>query len=61
MMAKIPGVLGDAAVLVNKAVNDQRQALCEVRPAEFDWMIGINLKRLFLAAKAASIRSGKSC
>jgi len=44
--------LGDAAVLVNNAANDQRQVLSEVTPAEFDWMIGVNLKHVFFAAQA---------
>ena len=51
-MAKVRGVLGDAAVLVNNAANDQRQVLAEVTPAEFDWMIGVNLKHVFFAAQA---------
>jgi NAD(P)-dependent dehydrogenase (short-subunit alcohol dehydrogenase family) len=44
--------LGDAAVLVNNAANDQRQVLAEVTPAEFDWMVGVNLKHVFFAAQA---------
>ncbi|MCK1359995.1 SDR family oxidoreductase [Bradyrhizobium sp. 199] len=44
--------LGDAAVLVNNAANDQRQILAEVTPAEFDWMIGVNFKHVFFAAQA---------
>ncbi|MBR0739561.1 SDR family oxidoreductase [Bradyrhizobium liaoningense] len=44
--------LGDAAVLVNNAANDQRQVLAEVTPAEFDWTIGVNLKHVFFAAQA---------
>ncbi|MBR0839605.1 SDR family oxidoreductase [Bradyrhizobium liaoningense] len=51
-MTKVRGALGDAAVLVNNAANDQRQVLSEVTPAEFDWMIGVNLKHVFFAAQA---------
>ena len=51
-MAKVHGSLGDAAVLVNNAANDQRQVLAEVTPAEFDWTIGVNLKHVFFAAQA---------
>ncbi|WP_027574403.1 SDR family NAD(P)-dependent oxidoreductase [Bradyrhizobium sp. WSM1743] len=51
-MAEVHRLLGDAAVLVNNAANDQRQVLSEVTPAEFDWMIGVNLKHVFFAAQA---------
>lgn len=51
-LAKVHGSLGDAAVLVNNAANDQRQVLAEVTPAEFDWTIGVNLKHVFFAAQA---------
>jgi NAD(P)-dependent dehydrogenase (short-subunit alcohol dehydrogenase family) len=51
-MAQVRTSLGDAAVLVNNAANDQRQVLSEVTPAEFDWMIGVNLKHVFFAAQA---------
>lgn len=51
-MAQVRRSLGDAAVLVNNAANDQRQVLAEVTPAEFDWMIGVNLKHVFFAAQA---------
>ncbi|CCE09654.1 conserved hypothetical protein [Bradyrhizobium sp. STM 3843] len=51
-MGEIHRVLGGAAVLVNNAANDQRQVLSEVTPAEFDWMIGVNLKHVFFAAQA---------
>ena len=51
-MAQVRGSLGDAAVLVNNAANDQRQVLAEVTPSEFDWMIGVNLKHVFFAAQA---------
>jgi D-xylose 1-dehydrogenase len=51
-IARIRGTLGDAAVLVNNAANDQRQVLSEVTPADFDWMIGVNLKHVFFAAQA---------
>src|SRR5207302_2310222 len=47
-MAQVHGALGDAAVLVNNAANDRRQVLSEVTPAEFGWMIGVNLKHAFL-------------
>jgi NAD(P)-dependent dehydrogenase (short-subunit alcohol dehydrogenase family) len=51
-MAEVHASLGDAAVLVNNAANDQRQVLAEVTPAEFDWMIGVNLRHVFFAAQA---------
>jgi D-xylose 1-dehydrogenase len=51
-MAQVHASLGDAAVLVNNAANDQRQVLAEVTPAEFDWMVGVNLKHVFFAAQA---------
>ena len=51
-MTQVHGALGDAAVLVNNAANDQRQVLSEVTPAEFDWTIGVNLKHVFFAAQA---------
>lgn len=51
-MAEVRRALGDAAVLVNNAANDQRQVLAEVTPAEFDWMIGVNFKHVFFAAQA---------
>jgi NAD(P)-dependent dehydrogenase (short-subunit alcohol dehydrogenase family) len=51
-MAQVRKSLGNAAVLVNNAANDQRQVLAEVTPAEFDWMIGVNLKHVFFASQA---------
>lgn len=51
-MAKVRAELGDAAVLVNNAANDQRQVLAEVTPDQFDWMININLRHVFFAAQA---------
>lgn len=51
-MARVHASLGDAAVLINNAANDQRQVLADVTPAEFDWMIGVNLKHVFFAAQA---------
>jgi NAD(P)-dependent dehydrogenase (short-subunit alcohol dehydrogenase family) len=51
-IAEIRAELGDAAVLVNNAANDQRQILSEVTPQEFDWMIGVNLRHVFFAAQA---------
>lgn len=51
-MTEVHRTLGDAAVLVNNAANDQRQVLSEVTPAEFDWTIGVNLKHVFFAAQA---------
>jgi NAD(P)-dependent dehydrogenase (short-subunit alcohol dehydrogenase family) len=51
-MTQVHASLGDAAVLVNNAANDQRQVLADVTPAEFDWMIGVNLRHVFFAAQA---------
>ena len=51
-MTQVQRSLGDTAVLVNNAANDQRQMLAEVTPAEFDWMIGVNFKHVFFAAQA---------
>jgi NAD(P)-dependent dehydrogenase (short-subunit alcohol dehydrogenase family) len=51
-IAKVRAELGNAAVLVNNAANDQRQVLAEVTPDQFDWMININLRHVFFAAQA---------
>jgi NAD(P)-dependent dehydrogenase (short-subunit alcohol dehydrogenase family) len=51
-MAEVHRTLGDAAVLLNNAANDQRHVLAKVTPAEFDWMVGVNLKHVFFAAQA---------
>jgi len=51
-IADVHAALGNAAVLVNNAANDQRQVLTEVTPEEFDWAIGVNLKHVFFAAQA---------
>jgi NAD(P)-dependent dehydrogenase (short-subunit alcohol dehydrogenase family) len=51
-LAKVHASLGDAAVLVNNAANDQRQVLADVTPADFDWTIGVNFKHVFFAAQA---------
>ncbi len=51
-LAQVHQSLGDTAVLVNNAANDQRQTLAEVTPAEFDWMLGVNLRHVFFAAQA---------
>ncbi|MBR0833786.1 SDR family oxidoreductase [Bradyrhizobium manausense] len=51
-LEKVHASLGDAAVLVNNAANDQRQVLADVTPADFDWMIGVNFKHVFFAAQA---------
>ncbi|WP_063683235.1 SDR family NAD(P)-dependent oxidoreductase [Bradyrhizobium stylosanthis] len=51
-MAEVHRKLGDAAVLVNNAANDQRHVLADVTPAEFDWTIGVNLRHVFFAAQA---------
>lgn len=50
--AEVRQALGDAAVLVNNAANDQRHVLAEVTPAEFDWMMGVNFRHVFFAAQA---------
>jgi len=51
-ITKVHAALGDAAVLVNNAANDQRHVLSEVTPEEFDWTIGVNLKHVFFAAQS---------
>jgi NAD(P)-dependent dehydrogenase (short-subunit alcohol dehydrogenase family) len=51
-MEQVRAALGDTAVLVNNAANDQRQVLSEVTPEEFDWSIAVNLKHVFFAAQA---------
>jgi NAD(P)-dependent dehydrogenase (short-subunit alcohol dehydrogenase family) len=51
-IAEIRSTLGNTAVLVNNAANDQRQVLAEVTPAEFDWSMAVNLKHVFFAAQA---------
>src|SRR5258707_6607795 len=60
-MAQVRAALCDAAVLVNNAANDQRQVLSEVTPAEFDWMIGVNLRHVFFAAQAAGTQMHALC
>ena len=40
-IAEIHVTLGNTAVLVNNAANDQRQVLSEVTPAEFDWTMAV--------------------
>ena len=47
----IRAALGDAAVLVNNAANDQRHAFAEVTGEAFDWLIAVNLKHVFFAAQ----------
>jgi D-xylose 1-dehydrogenase len=51
-IADVHATLGNAAVLVNNAANDQRQVLSDVTPAEFDWAMGVNLRHVFFAAQA---------
>lgn len=51
-IARVHGALGDAAVLVNNAANDQRHVLADVTPQDFDWTMGVNLKHVFFAAQA---------
>ena len=51
-MAHVHAALGNAAVLVNNAANDQRHVLSEVTPDEFDWTIAVNLRHVFFAAQA---------
>ena len=51
-IAQVQATLGNATVLVNNAANDQRQVLSEVTPAQFDWMMGVNLRHVFFAAQA---------
>ena len=51
-MAQVHAALGDAAVLVNNAANDQRHVLSEVTPEEFDLTIGVNFRHVFFAAQA---------
>jgi len=51
-MEQVHAALGDAAVLVNNAANDQRHVLSDVTPEEFDWSIAVNLKHVFFAAQA---------
>lgn len=43
--------LGPAAALVNNAADDRRANFDEVEPAEFDRMIGVNLRHVFFAAQ----------
>ena len=51
-IAQVHATLGNAAVLVNNAANDQRQVFAEVTPTEFDWTIGVNLRHVVFAAQA---------
>lgn len=43
--------IGPASVLVNNAADDRRAKFDEVEPAEFDRMIGVNLRHVFFAAQ----------
>jgi NAD(P)-dependent dehydrogenase (short-subunit alcohol dehydrogenase family) len=51
-LEQVRATLGPAAVLVNNAANDQRLSFEAVTPAEFDWMIAVNLRHVFFAAQA---------
>jgi NAD(P)-dependent dehydrogenase (short-subunit alcohol dehydrogenase family) len=51
-LATVRAALGPAAVLVNNAANDQRLSFEAVSPAEFDWMMAVNLRHVFFAAQA---------
>jgi NAD(P)-dependent dehydrogenase (short-subunit alcohol dehydrogenase family) len=46
--------LGDIAVLINNAGNDQRHALEQVTPAYWDERIAVNLRHMFFAAQAVA-------
>jgi len=43
---------GPIGVLVNNVANDQRHALMDVTPEDFDWRVSINLRPHFFAAQA---------
>lgn len=45
--------LGDVAVLMNNAANDERHAVLDVTPAYWDERMAINQRPLFFAAQAA--------
>jgi NAD(P)-dependent dehydrogenase (short-subunit alcohol dehydrogenase family) len=51
-LARVRRELGPAAVLVNSAANDRRQAFAEVTPDEFDWMMAVNLRHVYFASQA---------
>ena len=51
-LADVQRELGPAAVLVNNAANDQRQALADVTPDQFDWMMAVNLRHVYFACQA---------
>jgi NAD(P)-dependent dehydrogenase (short-subunit alcohol dehydrogenase family) len=51
-LERIRAALGPAAVLVNNAANDLRQALGEVTPDQFDWMMAVNLRHVYFACQA---------
>ena len=51
-VARVHAELGQVCVLVNNAANDQRQNFEEVSPADFDWMMAVNLRHVFFACQA---------
>lgn len=51
---KIRVELGDIAVLINNAGNDDRHALEQVTPAYWDERIAVNLRHMFFAAQAVA-------
>ena len=50
--AQVRAELGAAAVLVNNAANDQRQAFLDVTPEQFDWTMAVNLRHVYFACQA---------
>jgi D-xylose 1-dehydrogenase len=51
---KVRGELGDIAVLINNAGNDDRHALGQVTAAYWDERIAVNLRHMFFAAQAVA-------
>jgi len=51
---KVRVELGDIAVLINNAGNDDRHALEQVTPAYWDGRIAVNLRHMFFAAQAVA-------
>jgi D-xylose 1-dehydrogenase len=51
-IASTAAEFGDISILINNVANDQRHALADVTPDDFDWRVSVNLRPAFFAAQA---------
>jgi D-xylose 1-dehydrogenase len=51
-VAQTAAAFGDIGVLINNVADDERHALEQVTPQDFDWCVAINLRPHFFAAQA---------